>query len=237
MAVALGVLRRLPARPRRIAAGALIGAGRPLAHLPLAWRLAVPALALGLAARGRTADARAEIDKAVSRRRTPAGTFAGTALALGDPALAERLAGLPPEPAVAVAADGGAALVAAEARLARGSFTDARLLVEAYLDRYPADAYARRLARRIDGELRVRDPAWRPAIERATTRGAPVKGRVLHLLTNSLPDRQAGYTFRTHEIARSQLGVGLDPHLATRAGFPLWEIGRASCRERVSVVV
>ena len=40
------------------------------------------------------------------------------------------------------------------------------------------------------------------------------------MLTNSLPYRQAGYTVRAQDIGRCQLEAGLDPQLATRAGFP-----------------
>jgi glycosyltransferase involved in cell wall biosynthesis len=79
------------------------------------------------------------------------------------------------------------------------------------------------ILRSAEGELRVLEPGWRPSLDAAAPRGplSPVRGRVLHLLTNSLPYREAGYTVRTQSIARSQLDVGLDPHLATRAGFPL----------------
>ncbi len=91
---------------------------------------------------------------------------------------------------------------------------------------------------RAEAELRVLDPAWRPALPpRATPGWAPVPGRVLHLLTNSLPYRQNGYSVRAQQIALAQRAVGLDPHLATRAGFPLSE-GRAGAptRERVEGV-
>ena len=82
---------------------------------------------------------------------------------------------------------------------------------------------ARAILRAAEGELRVLQPGWRPTLDAAAPRGplSPVRGRVLHLLTNSLPYREAGYTLRTQSIARSQLDAGLDPHLATRAGFPL----------------
>ncbi|MDQ6793448.1 MAG: glycosyltransferase family 4 protein, partial [Chloroflexota bacterium] len=77
--------------------------------------------------------------------------------------------------------------------------------------------------RAAEGELQVLQPGWRPSLDASAPRGplSPVRGRVLHLLTNSLPYREAGYTVRTQSIARSQLDAGLDPHLATRAGFPL----------------
>jgi glycosyltransferase involved in cell wall biosynthesis len=47
------------------------------------------------------------------------------------------------------------------------------------------------------------------------------KGRVLHLVNDALPTTSAGYTIRTHEIVLAQQAAGLDPHVATRCGFPV----------------
>jgi glycosyltransferase involved in cell wall biosynthesis len=46
-------------------------------------------------------------------------------------------------------------------------------------------------------------------------------GRVLHLVNDALPATSAGYTIRTHEIALAQRNTGLDPHVVTRAGYPV----------------
>ena len=46
-------------------------------------------------------------------------------------------------------------------------------------------------------------------------------GRVLHLVNDALPASSAGYTIRTHEIARAQKAAGLDPHVVTRCGYPV----------------
>jgi glycosyltransferase involved in cell wall biosynthesis len=51
--------------------------------------------------------------------------------------------------------------------------------------------------------------------------GAPPRGRILHIVTDALPTTSAGYTVRTQEIALAQQGVGLDPHVVTRIGFPV----------------
>jgi glycosyltransferase involved in cell wall biosynthesis len=103
----------------------------------------------------------------------------------------------------------------------------------------PADRGRRlQLVGRAEAELRILDPAWRPALPPRAIRGwTPMPGRVLHLLTNSLPYRQNGYSVRAQQIALAQRAVGLDPHLATRAGFPLTE-GRAGApiREHVEGV-
>ena len=45
-------------------------------------------------------------------------------------------------------------------------------------------------------------------------------GRILHIVSTSLPYRQAGYTLRSQSIALCQKAVGLDPHFATRGSFP-----------------
>jgi len=84
------------------------------------------------------------------------------------------------------------------------------------------DAGLRAILERAESERRVLEPGWHPKLApRRGPRMAPARGRILHLLTNSLPWRQAGYTVRAQSIGRAQLDVGLDPHLATRAGFPL----------------
>jgi glycosyltransferase involved in cell wall biosynthesis len=48
-----------------------------------------------------------------------------------------------------------------------------------------------------------------------------IPGRVLHLVTDALPSTSAGYTIRTHEIALAQRAAGLDPHVASKCGFPV----------------
>jgi len=59
-----------------------------------------------------------------------------------------------------------------------------------------------------------------------------VLGRVLHLVTDALPTTSAGYTIRTHEIALAQRAAGLDPHVATRCGYPVTQ-GRIDGRQLV----
>jgi glycosyltransferase involved in cell wall biosynthesis len=73
---------------------------------------------------------------------------------------------------------------------------------------------------RAASELRVLEPGWRPRLRARTSTLDPVRGRVLHLITNSLPHRQAGYTVRSQSIGLAQREAGLDPHFATQAGFP-----------------
>jgi glycosyltransferase involved in cell wall biosynthesis len=69
------------------------------------------------------------------------------------------------------------------------------------------------------GSLKVRTPI-RPAL--APSAAAPRgQQKILHVVTDALPSTSAGYTIRTQEIALAQRAVGLDPHVATRIGFPV----------------
>ncbi len=67
-----------------------------------------------------------------------------------------------------------------------------------------------------------------------TGRAGYVPGRVLHLVTDALPTTSAGYTIRTHEIALAQREAGLDPHVATRTGYPVTQ-GRIDGRRLVEL--
>jgi glycosyltransferase involved in cell wall biosynthesis len=49
----------------------------------------------------------------------------------------------------------------------------------------------------------------------------PVKSSVLHLVTNSLPFTQAGYTIRTHNILEAQNRAGISATAVTRYGYPV----------------
>lgn len=72
----------------------------------------------------------------------------------------------------------------------------------------------------------------RPVAEPAET---PRTGRtVLQFVTNALPLTNAGYTVRTHRIARAQRDMGLDTHVVTRLGYPLSQ-GFGDTRETVEV--
>lgn len=96
----------------------------------------------------------------------------------------------------------------------------------------PRSAVVQRTARRIEGEVRVRTPGWRPPVSRAVIgpsaasvpavqhRRPRQQPRVLHLLSNSLPHYQAGYTLRSQRMLSAQRGLGIDAVAVTRAGFP-----------------
>ena len=65
-------------------------------------------------------------------------------------------------------------------------------------------------------------------------RAGYMPGRVLHLVTDALPTTSAGYTIRTHEIALAQREAGLDPHVATKTGYPVTQ-GRIDGRRLVEL--
>ena len=91
---------------------------------------------------------------------------------------------------------------------------------------------------RSRSEMTVLTPGWRPDVGSGPPLTRRVPGRILHLLTNSLPYRQAGYTVRAQSVARCQQDHGLDPVMATRAGFPRNDgVARARPRDVVDGVV
>ena len=60
---------------------------------------------------------------------------------------------------------------------------------------------------------------------------------VLHMLTNSLPHTQSGYTVRSHAVLSAQLHAGLHPVAMTRVGYPVVVGGlRAAAEDRVDGV-
>lgn len=99
----------------------------------------------------------------------------------------------------------------------RGDLTEALSVVAAD----SPDRQVRRMRRRMAAEVAV---LQRPTPSRRVTAGRSgddtVRGRVLHLVTNSLPHTAAGYTIRSHNIGRAQRAAGLDPHFVTRLGYP-----------------
>lgn len=84
----------------------------------------------------------------------------------------------------------------------------------------------RRQHDRLAGELRMFS-GWRPALEPGSMK--PVPGRVLHLLTNSLPHTGSGYAQRSHSILMAQQEAGWDVLAVTRLGYPV-QVGRVLAR-------
>ncbi|MBT0994614.1 glycosyltransferase [Cellulomonas sp. DKR-3] len=222
-------LRALPAPVRRRLAGAV---GRTPGVLG----------ALCLGADGRTSAAADALDRlAVRDGGRHAGAAAVAAVALHRADVARRA--LAEVPADARGRARVAALVAAE----EGHLTEAVAALED--SRSPAE---RRLHADLAAELAVLTPGRLSA--RAPQHGAPrtarPAARVLHLVTNALPEVQAGYTTRTHGIATAQAAQagqagqaqqgeqggrgeqGGSVHVATRLGFPV-TAGHLGAPERV----
>jgi glycosyltransferase involved in cell wall biosynthesis len=82
---------------------------------------------------------------------------------------------------------------------------------------------ARRLRRTLLAEIDMLEPGalttGKPFVPNGSSR--LTSARPLHIVTDALPSTSAGYTVRTQEIALAQRAVGLDPHVATRIGFPV----------------
>lgn len=80
----------------------------------------------------------------------------------------------------------------------------------------------RALADLVDGDLALLTapvPRHRSPAGSAAAPDGPA--RVLHLVTNALPEVVAGYTLRTQGIALAQRAAGHDAQVLTRLGFPL----------------
>lgn len=86
------------------------------------------------------------------------------------------------------------------------------------------DAHARgsRLHRALRAELALMTPGtrlrWAP---RDSSGASAPRSGVLHLLTNSLPHTQSGYTVRSHAVLTAQRLAGLAPTAMTRVGYPV----------------
>ncbi len=88
--------------------------------------------------------------------------------------------------------------------------------------------------RRLHGDLAETDPRWRPRVHGPRRRLRPRSDRViLHLLKESLPQRQTGFTMRSHANLLVQRDAGWDPFAVTALGFPRWSGGRAAAVESV----
>jgi glycosyltransferase involved in cell wall biosynthesis len=73
----------------------------------------------------------------------------------------------------------------------------------------------------LRGRLQETEPGWLPAIPGpAATLEPRAPNVVMHLLKESLPDRQSGYTIRSRETIGAQRDAGLEPFVVTPFGYP-----------------
>lgn len=79
------------------------------------------------------------------------------------------------------------------------------------------------LARRLRGELATLDPEYRvqPPVDLVPAGYTGRADTVLHVLTNSLPHTQSGYTLRTHRLLAALAERGLSVPAVTRLGWPV----------------
>jgi glycosyltransferase involved in cell wall biosynthesis len=83
--------------------------------------------------------------------------------------------------------------------------------------------------RRLHGYLAETDPRWRLRVPGAPESVRPENDRrVLHLLKESRPHRQSGYTMRSHYNVTTQRASGWEPVVVTALGFPRWRTGSGS---------
>ena len=112
-----------------------------------------------------------------------------------------------------------------QAFAARGDQTRVAATLAA-LRRMPGGDALAESERRLHGDLAETDPRWRPHIPGPPRAVEPRSDRVvLHLLKESRPHRQTGFTTRSHANVLAQRAAGWDPVVATALGFPRW-IGR-----------
>lgn len=140
--------------------------------------------------------------------------LADIALAASQSDLSDRLL---------VAAESVPGIHSAQARQLwhRGLMSDAVAVLEA------AGASARTQRDRLSGELRVFQ-GFAPALP-GQPGYLPSPGRVLHLLTNSVPHTSSGYAQRSHSMLLAQQEAGWDVLAVTRLGYPV-QVGRMLAR-------
>lgn len=184
--------------------------------------------AIGLHTLGRRAAARTQLrEHAASGRRR--GRVVAAAVACGELELAREV--------------GGRGVDLPDLTRARLLRAEGRLGDAAALAGRTASPTGRMLRAQVLGELRSLDPQRRLAAEATRAPGRHPGGhpgarspalRVLHVVSNALPEVQAGYTLRTAGMVRAQQAAGLDPHVVTRLGYPV-DTGHARAARLVVV--
>lgn len=77
---------------------------------------------------------------------------------------------------------------------------------------------ARAYARRLSGEEQILDPNFQISV---WGKDLPQSNEALHIITNSLPATQSGYTLRTHRLLIALVEAGQQLQVFTRIGYPV----------------
>lgn len=189
--------RRLPEHLRGTAARGLTTLGTAAGGVPAA---------VGFHMLGATEDAQERLAASEGIRYAPARADVLVHLSAFEDAAAV-LEAVPP-------ASRGAAWHAAASRLAHHTGD-----LDAAVRHARVHRRNRALARRMAGEREALTGDW-PTLPRETGY-TPRPGRVLHVLTNSLPHTRSGYAQRSHAILRAQAEAGLQVSAVTRPGYPV----------------
>ncbi|MEA2612572.1 MAG: hypothetical protein QOI52_531, partial [Chloroflexota bacterium] len=141
------------------------------------------------------------------------------ALAAGD---ADRAIALTDSTIAAHPGDQALLTLRRRAFAVRGDQTGVAATVAA-LRRTPGGDNLAETERRLQGDLADTDPRWRPRVRGPRRVTEPRSDRVvLHLLKESRPYRQTGFTMRSHNNLIAQRVAGWDPVVVTALGFPRW---------------
>jgi glycosyltransferase involved in cell wall biosynthesis len=171
----------------------------------------------------------ASVARRLARRR-PEIRAAEAAIAAGD---ADRALAITDSEIRSRPGDRDILLVRRRAFAARGDQSGVAATLAVLRRTRGGDAFAES-ERRLHGDLADTDPRWRPRIRGPRRAGEPRSDRVvLHLLKESLPQRQTGFTMRSHANLLAQRAAGWDPVVVTALGFPRSIGGSVAALEEV----
>lgn len=161
---------------------------------------------------------------ALEKEQVEGGSPAGRAVQLareaaraGDHEAAVEILGAPDSvvPDSATARD-----LRARSLLQMGELTEALASMRVAL-RFSDAPIRRDRVQRLAARLAETNPHWSPSIGGAVpVDGSPRPGVILHVLKESLPFFERGYTMRSHSTLEAQLAAGLTPVVVTSLGFP-----------------
>jgi glycosyltransferase involved in cell wall biosynthesis len=107
-----------------------------------------------------------------------------------------------------------------DALVRRGDESE-RLRTVSRLRRIEDDRALQQESGRITSRLRETDPRWLPRVPGPVRPVDPrASGVILHLLKESLPYRQTGFSLRSQQTLLTSVEVGLEPVVVTQPNFP-----------------